>query len=172
MILSVHFITGAAITKLIPNKLIAYPLAFFSHFLLDALPHTDYSLKGLSAGWKKQTFYEAISSLILDLLFGIAFIIIWTMAFDNFNITMALTGGFLGVLPDFLNLIAYGLHNKNFLLFIKGHPLTEIEEFKTKTQNPYYRFHHFIHNKKEPSNFLGIITQLIVFLVSLIILVK
>jgi len=37
MILSVHFIAGSAITKLIPNKLIAYPLAFLSHFLLDAL---------------------------------------------------------------------------------------------------------------------------------------
>ena len=172
MILSVHFIAGSAITKLIPNKLIAYPLAFLSHFLLDALPHTDYSLKGISSGWKKQNFYESVCSLVLDLAFGIAFIIIWAMAFDNFDVWPALIGGFLGTLPDFLNLIVYALHNKNLLLFIKGHPLTDLEEFKTKTQNPYYRFHHFFHNKKEPSNFVGVLTQIIVFLISLIILVK
>lgn len=172
MILSVHFITGAAITKLIPNKLIAYPLAFLSHFLLDALPHTDYSLRGISSGWKKKNFYESISSLILDTLFGIAFIIIWAMAFDNFNVNTALIGGFLGILPDFLNLISYLFHNKNFLLFIKGHPLTDLEEFKTKTQNRYYRFHHWVHNKFEPPNSIGVITQIIIFLAALIVLVK
>ena len=175
MILSVHFIAGSAITKLIPNKLIAYPLAFLSHFLLDALPHTDYPIKGIYAGWKKQNFYESVSSLVLDLLFGIASIIILAMAFDNFDIKAALIGGFLGILPDFLCFVAYSLHNKNFLLFIKGRPLTEFEEFKTKTQNLYYRFHHFMHykhNKNESSISLGILTQLIIFLISSIILVK
>ncbi|MCX8015703.1 MAG: hypothetical protein N2692_00070 [Patescibacteria group bacterium] len=172
MILSVHFITGAAITKIIPNKLIAYPLAFLIHFLLDALPHTDYSLRGISSGWKKKNFYESVFSLILDTLFGIAFIIIWAMAFDNFNITSALVGGFLGILPDFLNLISYLFHNKNFLLFIKGHPLTDLEEFKTQSQNLYYRFHHWIHNGSESSNSIGIATQIVIFLAALIILLK
>lgn len=172
MILSVHFIAGAAITKLIPNKLIAYPLAFLSHFILDSLPHTDYSLRGIASGWKKKNFYESIFSLILDTLFGIAFIIIWGLTFDKFNITSALVGGFLGVLPDFLNLVSYMFHKKNFLLFIKGRPLTDLEEFKTKTQNRYYRFHHWMHHKPNPTNGIGVVTQLVIFLTALIVLIK
>lgn len=172
MILTVHFITGSAITKIIPNKPLAYFLAFLSHFILDALPHTDYSLKGASGGWKKKSFYKSVCSLALDLAFGIAFIIIWAIVFDNFDVWPALIGGLLGILPDFFNLIAYALYNKNFLLFIKGHPLADLEEFKMKTQNPYYRFHHFVHNKSKPSNFVGVLTQIIVFLISLIILAR
>jgi len=170
MILSVHFIAGAAITKIIPNKLIAYPLAFLSHFLLDALPHADYSLRGISGGWKKKSFYLTIGNLILDVVAGIIFIIIFAAAFDNFDIKTALIGGFFGVLPDFLNLASYLFHNKNFLFLIKGGQLTEIEEFKIKTQNRYYRFHHFIHNKSEPRGVNGILIQAFVFLIGLIVL--
>ncbi len=171
MILSVHFITGAAITKLIPNKLIAYPLAFLSHFLLDAIPHADYSLKGISSGWKKKSFYSAVGNLTLDVLAGVVFTVVFSMAFDNFDIQKALIGGFLGILPDFLNLLSYLFHNKNFLFFIRGGELRPIDEFKIQTQNRYYRFHHCVHNKSEPKGLFGVFTQAIIFLIGIIVLV-
>jgi hypothetical protein len=38
MTLTNHLLTGAAIAKLLPSP-VAIPIAFASHFVLDALPH-------------------------------------------------------------------------------------------------------------------------------------
>lgn len=45
MFITVHVATGAAIASLVPNPLVAVPLAFASHFVLDAIPHWHDILK-------------------------------------------------------------------------------------------------------------------------------
>lgn len=39
MFVTVHALSGIAIASIIPNPMIAVPLAFGGHFLLDAFPH-------------------------------------------------------------------------------------------------------------------------------------
>ena len=39
MLYTPHFLTGAVILKYIPNPAVGLPLAFLSHFVLDAIPH-------------------------------------------------------------------------------------------------------------------------------------
>ncbi len=46
MFVTVHVATGAAIATVVPNPLIAVPLAFASHFVMDAIPHWHNILKG------------------------------------------------------------------------------------------------------------------------------
>lgn len=42
MTATAHALVGAAIAKAIPNPAIAIPLAFASHFIMDAVPHWDF----------------------------------------------------------------------------------------------------------------------------------
>lgn len=53
MTASNHFIAGALIAGIVKQPILALPLAFASHFVLDALPHFGYSgHKGVGDGLK------------------------------------------------------------------------------------------------------------------------
>jgi len=68
MWLTPHTLVGIAIASKIPNPLIAIPLAFLSHFLLDFIPHwtTTIATRG-------RDFYIFLLDFGLGLLFGVAF---------------------------------------------------------------------------------------------------
>ncbi|HOK34897.1 MAG TPA: hypothetical protein PLB74_02660 [Candidatus Paceibacterota bacterium] len=170
MFLTPHFLTGAAITKVVPNKPLAYTLAFFIHFLLDRIPHSDHFLSGISTGRKNKSFYQVVGPIVIDFFVGIALIIIAHFTFDNFALWPAIIGGILGILPDFFNALSYFNYKKNYLLLFKGQPLYPVEEFATQTKNPYYRFHRFFHNEKVYNGILGTITQLAVIIIDLVVL--
>lgn len=64
MIATNHGLTGAAIAIVFADKpLIALPLAFLSHFVLDALPHSGFDDMGGHLAVPKKLFY---STLVLD----------------------------------------------------------------------------------------------------------
>jgi hypothetical protein len=170
VLLTPHFLTGAAIVKIVPNKPLAYILAFFAHFILDRIPHSDHFLSGISSGRKNKSFYQTIGPIIFDFFIGITLIIIAYFTFDNFALTPVLIGGFLGILPDVFNALSYFNYKKNYLLLFKGQPLYPVSEFITQTKNPYYRFHRFFHNEKVYNGILGTITQLAFVVVDLIVL--
>ncbi|HOM33311.1 MAG TPA: hypothetical protein PK168_01825 [Candidatus Paceibacterota bacterium] len=175
MILTTHFITGATITKLIPNKPLAYLLAFLSHFFLDIFPHSDYSLKNLDNGIKDKKFYIDLGKICLDLFSGIIFIIISANVFDNFKIGPAIIGGFLSTIPDLLNSLLYLIHKGNFLHLIKGQPLENIKNFSAQEKNPINSIHRFAHDKifpfkKKVSLLVGISTQIIVIIIDVLLL--
>lgn len=170
MLLTPHFLTGAAITKVVPNKPLAYTLAFFAHFLLDRIPHSDHYLTGISGGRKNKSFYQVVSPIVIDFFVGIALIIIAHFTFDNFNLETAIIGGILGILPDAFNSLSYFNYKKNYWLLFKGQPLYPVEEFATQTKNPYYRFHRFFHNEKVYNGILGTITQIAIVVVDLVVL--
>lgn len=69
-----HAITGAIIATLIDKPIIALPLAFLSHFALDALPHFGYSdSTGFGEALKhKLTFFVKIiiDPILLLVFFG------------------------------------------------------------------------------------------------------
>lgn len=51
MILTTHGIVGAACGAFIGNTYVALPVAFASHFILDAIPHWDYPLSSRMVAW-------------------------------------------------------------------------------------------------------------------------
>jgi len=70
MLTANHAATGAVIALNITNPIVALPLAFVSHFALDALPHFGYKEGGINLALKKPftyfvLFLDALGCLIL-----------------------------------------------------------------------------------------------------------
>jgi hypothetical protein len=66
-----HVATGAVIGLTISNPVIALPLAFLSHFVLDAAPHFGFKGPGgLDTLFKHRISYFVLIPTILYLIFG------------------------------------------------------------------------------------------------------
>lgn len=104
MLLTPHTFAGIAIAALISNPIVAVPLAFISHFILDKTPHWDFysntQKEERLKGWRPL-------AVMADLVVGVAVGLIATLYFlwvvkDS---TLALTSflsGIAAVLPDIL----------------------------------------------------------------------
>lgn len=97
MLTSPHVIVGAAIASGIPNPIIALPLSFASHFVLDILPHWN---PHLNTELKKYGHITVFSRNLIyaDTVFAIASLLV--LSFSNPNPIIIMLGGFLGTLPD------------------------------------------------------------------------
>jgi phosphatidylglycerophosphatase A len=116
MILSTHAIVGATIASTMPNHpILGFSLAFISHFILDAIPHWDYSLSSLEHKDENKMhddmildkrFLKDMSKISLDMLLGI---LIVSMIFFVTNTSISpwvfLLGIIGGVLPDALQFL-------------------------------------------------------------------
>lgn len=113
-----------------PNPLLGLFLAFFSHLILDSLPHKEYSISNIKKGdWKKSaTDFLKIS---LDILFGILIIFLFSK-----NIPLAILGGFFAALPDGLSFLFFVFPQMKILNFLnRFHRKThwfELEKIKNK----------------------------------------
>lgn len=113
MLYTPHFLTGAAIARVVPNPYIALPLAVLSHILLDLTPHNDFgiepgvTMKDLLAFPKKRKM----------LIFGavgadmILMIICAVWLWNTYNNVGLLAGGLAGIAPDAVEqgLMVFGL---------------------------------------------------------------
>ncbi len=124
MLLTVHATVGAIIGDNVSTPLLAFVLAFISHFILDIFPHGDEELvKAYRNDFKNKgmiylIFFDIIATLILlPVLFYSQKI--------NFNITV-IWGIIGGVIPD----IFVGLYEITHKYFRRT-----------------YKFHNFTHNK-------------------------
>ncbi len=102
MILAIHFLIGAAIVLKIKFLPLALILAFLSHYLLDTLPHWEYSIENIKQKKWKNSFKDFLK-IALDLSLGVFLVFLFSEKFF-----LALIGGLIAVLPDafvFLNLI-------------------------------------------------------------------
>jgi hypothetical protein len=178
MIASAHILAGAAIVKLIPNKAIAYPLAFLSHFLLDAIAHRDYETNGHFKGFKSFKFWLFVLKLELDVF--ISLLIINITVGQDINYNQIIIGGFLGFLPDLFLGLSHIFRGFNFKRCIHGESIREEvndENRNTSTHrisNWYANLHEktqnkFIHNKKA-SLIKGAFNYLLVIIITIIIL--
>ena len=67
-----HVLTGTAIGLSVKNPILTAPLAFLSHFLLDAIPHYDYGgAPGTRGFWRTWTV-DALASFLAILLLALA----------------------------------------------------------------------------------------------------
>lgn len=94
-----HALTGAAIAAVIRQPLLAFPLAFMSHFLCDALPHFGINMKFGS----KQMYAWLIIDGLAALGFAIALLSIGVAT----PVVLAIAG-FLAMSPD-LAWLFYGM---------------------------------------------------------------
>ena len=167
MILAVHSVVGAAIANQFSFRWWSYPLAFLSHFLLDLIPHREYSLEGLKFGWRKKSFWLVVIKVFFDLFSGIIFIILFTKNLNN--LFYVFLGAFFAVLPDGLSLISWLMKNQNFFRLFKGEKLEIFDEGEVPF---YYKIQLALHfdKKNPPPLTLGILNQLIIFLTALALL--
>ncbi len=142
-----HVTTGAFIATKIPNPFIATPLILASHYLLDAIAHWDAGT-GLSSGKKtpRQAFMAEIPDLILSLLFVLFFFQLGHPLHLTIKGLAPYWGGFLGLLPDFLEA------PKNFF------------HLEPKFLRPFNRFHHQVHHSI-PDRLAGLLPQIILLLI-------
>lgn len=121
MLLSVHATVGAIIGENVNTSLLAFVLAFISHFLLDIIPHGDAALiKAYRNDFKNRGMLYLI---IFDLL---STAILLALLFYFHKITyspMVLWGIIGGVVPDFM-VAAYEITDKYFSRWHKVHAWT------------------------------------------------
>lgn len=160
MIFTPHLVIGAVIGSKTHNLGLIIILGILSHFILDKLPHWDYSNSGISNFRETKNFKALITDLIkiaIDGMVGVLIIVplIWhTGLFSDFkNIVSILLGMFFSTLPDIF--LFFG-----FILFSK------------KTMEKTMDFHvRFLHCKKEGYRitFLNLTTEIFVILLAILV---
>lgn len=92
-----HAATGAIIALKVGNPVLALPLAFASHFVLDTFPHFGYKEGGLDKALKHRLTYFAVG---MDALGGLILLcLLWEAP------AVAFAGGVFAVLPDLYNIV-------------------------------------------------------------------
>jgi len=148
MILSTHFIAGAAVASQTDNPalLIVFPL--IAHLILDVIPHWQY-------------FYEIgelkknIPQLILDIIIGpiiVGILALWLNGFDLAKLIWPMAGGVIAVLPDGITFL--------FILFPKNKILSKTTDF-----------HEWIQGERHFKGAWGFLVTLLIDLAAIILIV-
>jgi len=148
MLLIVHLLAGAAIASEIKTVPLALLLAFLSHFVLDSIPHWEYSIENIeSKKWVKSLpdFFK----VAMDFSAGLMIILLYTRN------SIIIAGALFAASNDglaFLNLI-----------------------FENKFLKAGYGFHkklHYLNNSKKVPLYLRIICEVIVGTIMVLILMN
>ncbi len=129
MILTPHALLGAAVANLVPNEpVLGFALAFFSHYVLDMIPHKDYDINSFMD--KKTSTMVSIfksSAAAIKLLFiileAIGALILCFLIFvkDEKSAVITLLGIIGAWLPDFFQLLYYKFKKQPFIFFQRLH---------------------------------------------------
>jgi hypothetical protein len=147
MILSTHAVVGGAIASLLPSHpVFAVFAAFASHFVIDAIPHWDYSLGSIAIGKGADNRGLRLSRGVLIDLTKIVFdacaglvLALWLFATPA-SIWVVGLAACAAMLPDPLQFV---------------HSLSPREPLKTLQ-----RFHSWIHSKRKLAWGLGVSSQI------------
>ncbi|MFH1455254.1 MAG: hypothetical protein ABIF22_02970 [bacterium] len=132
MILTPHAIVGATLANIFPNDpALGFGLAFFSHYILDMLPHTDYDINNFLEQ-KTQTVKSIFKSFgsalhfsftLLDLIVAIILCILFFVR-DEKTAIITLLGIVGGLLGDFFQFMYYKYKNQPWIFLQKIHDKT------------------------------------------------
>lgn len=170
MLLAPHILVGAAVAANTPNIFLGLLFAFLSHFILDRIPHWEYSIEPLKQIKTRGTKHcmPIFRRVALDINLGlIALTVALALSKNDTPSLIYIFGGFFGILLDGLS----------FLLFLK--PKNAI---LAKFLKSFYALHQKIHfNKKTglpaspsqggPPLRIGLSTQAIAILLALYFIV-
>jgi len=98
--LTPHLIFGAAIASKISNPFLALPLAFLSHFLLDMLPHDEYSIENVKKKRWNKSFFDFLK-VFGDISFG--FLLLYLFSGKE---AIIFAGAFAAMAPDGITLFS------------------------------------------------------------------
>lgn len=159
MVLVTHGVVGSVIAKVFGlNPLSAFVFGFFSHFLLDSIPHWDYKLSSKNIGNNfldtdmkiGRSFVLDIFKVGVDVLLGL--IIVFLFFPTNSYVFLSVLCGFIGgIAPDFLQFVYFKFRKQPFILIQK--------------------FHHSMHSRKNLNNHsvVGVFSQ--IFIIALMIFI-
>jgi len=154
MILSVHILFGAAVGNAMGNAALGVPLAFASHYMLDALPHREYDIDRVEnvarVGIRAALFDFA--KVFIDFFGGLIALIL--IAPPETVLPWLLVFGFIACVPDGISFLNFALPNNRIL----------------KRQ---LRFHKYIHihpNKSDTPWRIGIPFQIAAVLAAIVLL--
>lgn len=103
---TIHILLAMIILASIKNLPLALFLIFLSHFIVDLLPHTDYSVENiLNRRWQKSL--PDFLKVALDASLGLLLIV--ALSEDIF---IGLLAGLLAILPDIFTFLEVCLPNK------------------------------------------------------------
>lgn len=175
MILTMHSVVAAATANQISNTWIAWLAALISHFILDAIPHREYSLENIKYGWRSKKFWFLAIKIFIDLVAGFIFIIIFTR--DRSNLFKNIIAGFIGLIPDGLTILYYITKKNNLNQFFSGRTIQETTPSPVNSfwiiinkglEKFYLGFHNKLHMMKMPHLWWSIANQFIIFLTALL----
>ena len=161
MLLGPHMLVGAAIAASAPNIFPGLLFAFLSHFILDRIPHWEYSVEPLKQMKTKGVKYcmPVLRRIILDLILGlITLLAAASLSKNDASFAIYILGAGFAVLADGFSFILF-LAPKNAML--------------SKFLRSFYVLHQRIHfNKKtRPPLRIGLSTQAIAVLLALYFIV-
>lgn len=139
MILAKHAIAGAAVASLTPNEpLIGFATGFLSHFILDAIPHWDYSLDSKKEDENNpmnddmiinRAFTKDLLKISFDGIVGILVSYLIFYFFLKISVVVILCGAIGAMIPDALQFVYMKWRHEPFVSL--------------------YRFHLWIHSDKK-----------------------
>lgn len=129
MVLSVHTLVGGALSATLPLSPIAsLAVGFVSHFVLDAIPHSDYPLQSISKDREDRGQDAMVKDgrlahdLFINGIDGIlGFLILVGLTFNSSSLFSIIAGGIGACLPDGLQFLHF--------LFPKNKPLKAFKNF-------------------------------------------
>ena len=98
LILTPHILVGAAIASQISNPVLGIIFAFFSHYVIDAIPHAEYSINNVT---RRQINFPALREFFFafsDIATGLTLVYLLTLV-GTHNQFAILAGGFAAALP-------------------------------------------------------------------------
>jgi hypothetical protein len=160
MILATHAVVGAIVASRFPSHpVLAFCLAFGTHFILDAIPHWDYELKSLNYGDSDpmKTRLRITKHLIFDVMkvgadFMVGALIAIILLWPANSLFIILIGAVGSATPDFLQFLYFRFQRE---------PLVIIQ-----------RFHMWIHadNKMKNSLVLSASLQIVLIIICYLVL--
>lgn len=146
MVTSVHLVFGAAVGVVLKNPALVVPVAFCTHYLLDAVPHyAPKPVKGFKEGGFSGTNWLDLSLKAVEPVLGIMLIALLCFNLETKLKLPLILGAVFGWLPD-------------FLVFLEW-------KFGIKRPNPFRWFE--VKTHKHTGGLRGILPQVMVFGLSL-----
>lgn len=153
MLLTPHVAVGAAIGASTENLTYIIVLAFMSHFILDALPHTDWGTWHEYKDFvlEKKDYILLLADVICIL---ILIYILWDNILSNQYIVL---GMFFAILVDLIDNVPFWKYNIR----------------KLPVFSQLHKFHRLFHFKIKPNYWQwGVLTQIAVIIISLFVVFK
>ncbi len=147
MTATAHALVSAAIAAAIPNPSLALPLAFVSHFVMDAVPHWDFG-----TNWRTRTKTKTGAVAIADTLLG--FSLAYFLFAGKAEGSLLIAAMIMGNLPDWLEAPYYVF----FAQADKKAPLANASTWELLTYR-IYKTENLFHAKAQFP--LGAITQIV-----------